>query len=593
MLAIKERQNLSLLFHKKMKKKKFRFDESKAYVVLFALIIFAIFQYAIDRIYVFFLYPDEFGYWSSAATILGWDWKEVASLGSYYSFGYSLWLLPVLKFITGAPGTYRGAILVNLLLMYFAFFLVTKISERIMPKAEKTTHILLSQLIILFPSWIFHLQFTATEGILFFLFVAITYLMMLFLEKPKSLWGILLALVAGYGFMVHMRFVGIVIAFVMTVVLWGLSQSKNRKQLIILGAALVGVCILAFLLKTIIREVLYSGAGDEMLKRNEFGGQLGKFAYIFTPKGFLQLIVNISGKILYMGASSMGAFYYWFLWCVKEGRSIIESLKNDRAIKADAFLAVFLFLAVFAEIAIAGVYSVKNTELDWNVYGRYSEFVLPVVMLFGMEWFYKQTNKLSKACFALCGHTIFSMICLVSFLDTTKQSVRGYMSVGLSLLLRQDEVSPPVYFVGAWSLGAIFIYLWAVSLHKAKKNKGQPWILALLMAGEIFLGLQASHKYIYPVNEYMGQELALGEDLIRDMPEAEILYLREDRVQWIDMIQMQLRERSIDVVELEELPTKAVEGTVLIVHKDGKLRQEAEKWYANCNEYNIFCLYYN
>ena len=123
------------------KRRKFKFDENKAYTVLFALIIFAIFQYAIERIYVFFLYPDEFGYWSSAATILGWDWQEVASLGSYYSFGYSIWLLPILKFITGAPGTYRGAILINLLLMYLSFFQVTKIAERIIPRAEKKTHI--------------------------------------------------------------------------------------------------------------------------------------------------------------------------------------------------------------------------------------------------------------------------------------------------------------------------------------------------------------------------------------------------------------------------------------------------------------------
>ncbi|MBR5577654.1 MAG: glycosyltransferase family 39 protein [Lachnospiraceae bacterium] len=575
------------------KHRKFKLDENKAYTVLFVLIIFAIFQYAIERIYVFFLYPDEFGYWSSAATILGWDWKEVASLGSYYSFGYSIWLLPILKFITGAPGTYRGAILVNLLLMYLSFFLVTKIAERIIPKAEKKTHILLSELIILFPSWIFHLQFTATECVLFFLFVAITYLMILFLEKPKLQWGVLLALVSGYGFMVHMRFVGVVVAFAATIVLWGVLQSKNRKKLIVLGLALMAVCVLAFFLKNIITNVVYGAAGKEMLNWNDFGGQLGKFAFILTPKGFLALCVNFSGKLLYMGASSMGAFYYWLLWCFHEVIKIFRSLKQEQEIKAESFLAVFLFLAVFAEIGIASIYSVKNAELDWNVYGRYSEFVLPVVMIFGMGWLYKQKDKFSKAVFALCCHTIVSMVCLISFLDTSLQEVRGYMSVGLSLLLRQDEVIPPFYLLGAWCLGAVLIYLWAICLNMLEKNKGRSWVIALLIAGEIFLGLQASHKYIYPVNEYMGEELALGEFLLEEMPEAEILYLREDRVQWIDMIQMQLRERSIDVVELEELPKKAVEGTVLIVHRDGKLRDEAAKWYSKFNEYNIFCLYYN
>ena len=35
------------------------------------------------------LFPDEFGYWAPAAEMLGWDWSESVSLGSYYSFGYS------------------------------------------------------------------------------------------------------------------------------------------------------------------------------------------------------------------------------------------------------------------------------------------------------------------------------------------------------------------------------------------------------------------------------------------------------------------------------------------------------------------------
>ncbi|MBP3196751.1 MAG: hypothetical protein J6N21_07065, partial [Butyrivibrio sp.] len=44
-------------------------------------------MYGILGVYGFSLFPDEFGYWASAAKALGYDFSEVASMGSYYSYG--------------------------------------------------------------------------------------------------------------------------------------------------------------------------------------------------------------------------------------------------------------------------------------------------------------------------------------------------------------------------------------------------------------------------------------------------------------------------------------------------------------------------
>ena len=596
-------KKLELKKYKKIKNNKidelkkndlFEINENKTYILLISLIIFAVLGYGVERIFVFFLYPDEFGYWSSAAALLGWDWKEVASLGSYYSFGYSLFLLPILKLIGNAPGTYRGAVVLNVIFMYLSFFLVMKISEKLRPKINKKVHILFAAVVVLYPAWVFHIHFTATEGLLFFLFVLSTYLILLFWEKPGIKLGLALTLVLGYGFMVHMRFVGVVVAFVMTLVLWGVLQSKNRKKLIVLGLALIGIFVIAFLAKSVIREVIYGNAGDEMLKWNEFSGQFGKIAYVFTKEGILQLFINFCGKILYMGISSMGLFYYWIFWCLEHVGCTIDRLKNNKGISSQSFAAIFLFLAVFAEIVIGSVYSVKNTDLGWIVYGRYSEFVLPVVMIVGLCWYYKRRKQVAACIVSWCWHTLFSVICILAFLEKPIQNVRGYMSVGIDILTSgAEEVNPILFLVGAWILGTIYIFIWSFCVSVVGKNKSYIWIFAFLIAGEIYLGLTASHNHVYPVNSYMKAELNLGSVLIEQMEDKEVLYLREDRVQWIDVLQMQLRERKIDVIEVAELEEKAPGNTALIVHKDGQLRQEAEKWYANCEEYNVFCLYYN
>ncbi|MDE6913877.1 MAG: hypothetical protein K2P35_09310, partial [Lachnospiraceae bacterium] len=43
------------------------------YLLLFVVLIFSICQYSIYRLYGFTIYPDEFGYWASAAQWIGHD----------------------------------------------------------------------------------------------------------------------------------------------------------------------------------------------------------------------------------------------------------------------------------------------------------------------------------------------------------------------------------------------------------------------------------------------------------------------------------------------------------------------------------------
>ena len=78
--------------------RKFTKTRTKAdkHLLFIIFILLGIYQYGIGKICGFTMVPDEFGYWASAAENVGYDWSEVASLGSYYSFGYSFVLTPIL-----------------------------------------------------------------------------------------------------------------------------------------------------------------------------------------------------------------------------------------------------------------------------------------------------------------------------------------------------------------------------------------------------------------------------------------------------------------------------------------------------------------
>ncbi|MGN0307535.1 MAG: hypothetical protein ACI4DN_04880 [Lachnospiraceae bacterium] len=441
------------------------------------------------------------------------------------------------------------------------------------------------------------MQFTATEALLTFLFVLIAWLFLLFMEKPRIYVAIFLALALGYSFVVHMRSVGVVIACGLTIAVWGICSSGNRKKILMLAAALVVVLVAAFLLKDIVRQSVYSGSGEDLLKNNEFGGQLDKIRFILSAEGILQLFKNVSGKILYLGAASMGLFYFGMFWCFRQVIRLIRGLRNQESLDGRIFWGIFLMLAVIGEVMIGSIYSIQTTDLDWIIYGRYSEFILPVIMVAGLCQMYKLRRLPMTVMAAWMLHTVFSMICLITFAGEEPTMVRGYMSVGVSYLIGTGEVDPGLFILQVWIIGSVLLFVVSFFIYIVyikKKNKGMVWLLGVLLGMEIALGLYASRMYIYPVNEYMRYELYMGEKIMEDFPsETEVLYLDEGRTQWIDVIQMQLRERSIRVISREELDNRAVEDTILIAHKDGQYREALSGKYKYCKEYNIFCLYYN
>lgn len=117
--------------------KKIKEKEEITYIAGVITFLIVSYLYGIKRVYGFSLFPDEFGYWASAARLVGYDWSEVSSLGSYYSFGYSLILAPILCIFRDALWAYRAAVTVNAILLVASFFLMNHILERLLPNLQK------------------------------------------------------------------------------------------------------------------------------------------------------------------------------------------------------------------------------------------------------------------------------------------------------------------------------------------------------------------------------------------------------------------------------------------------------------------------
>ena len=528
------------------------------YLLLIILIIFGIFQYGIGKIYGFTMVPDEFGYWASAAEKIGYDWSEVTSLGSYYSFGYSFILLPILYLFDDGVMAYRAAVAVNMLLMCGGIFLILGIIKRLFPEIERKMQVFIGGIAVFYPVWIFNMQMTMTEALLMFLFVLITYLFVCFIQKPNVIIALSLAASLAYIYCVHMRTAGVL------------------KQ------------------NTIVQ--VFSSADSQVLAGNDYGGQKGKLEQIISPYGMRLFVKEVIGKILYLGLASFGIFYWGIGWTIKKSGLLLFRLFKKRKIEVIEWVFLFLSLAMAGEILICSIYMHPVGTIDALIYGRYDEFLVPVFLMIGIIAMLK-SGWLFRGTLLLGTGTGLMIPMLLSVIEARELSgLRGYMVAGISYLLKEDNLDIYSFFQDTWILGFFVMLLVVFFVWLSEKKENLVWMLTGIIVLEITAGLQISNHYTYRVNSSNFMDLTISEEII-DKEEAgdKIVYLDEGAHQYIDFLQMQLGKRAIEVIsegDIDEIKMK-ISDVFVITHIDTKYKNQLDNMFDECIRANTFYLFYS
>lgn len=579
--------------------------KANIYLIFIILIIFGIFQYGINKICGFTLVPDEFGYWASAARTVGYNWSPIASLGSYYSFGYSFVLIPILKLFQNGVTAYRAAVGINMLLMCAGIFLMQGILKRMFPETDEIRRVLICGIAVLYPSWIFYMQMTMTEALLMFLFVLITYLFICLMKNAKVLTAACLAVSLIYLYCVHMRTVGVLIACMITLLFWMVIERPEIKTVLTFWGILLLFLILAVILKQNTITEVFSSADTKVLAGNDYGSQWGKFKQIFTAHGMIQLIKEAEAKIFYLGLASFGIFYWGIIWIVKEIVSLIRKFLKREKGEATGWIALFLMLAAVGEVLVSSIYMYQGKVIDTLIYGRYDEFIVPVFLLIGItamsrsKWLFRGTLLMGT------GTGVFVLVILDLIEAKSMEGIRGYMVAGISYLLKEDNLNVYLFFRDTWMLGFGIMLITAFIVWTARKSSSAAWFLSGIIVLEIAAGLQINHHYTYRVNNSNFMDLYIAEE-IRDKigSEDRVAYLDEGKPEYIDFIQMQLQEETIEVIPEEAMLWEndyiseygsgmAGQGLFLITHIDTQYKDELDKMFDTSIRSNTFYLYYN
>lgn len=591
------------------------------YLLLFILLIFCIFQFHIYKICGFSIYPDEFGYWASAAGVLGYDWSATAALGSYYSFGYAIILTPILWICKDSVTAYRTALTVNMLLQCGAVGILWEIYKRLHfaedSKERKMQAVLAVGIAAFYPPWSFYVQMTLAEALLMFLYIFICYQMFLFVEKPNMISALLLSLSLIYIYFVHMRTIAVVIAVVITLILYAWKTSSARKYLAAIFAVLVIGTVCGMWMKTRVTDTVYAVSDVRLLSVNDYRGRLETLKSLFTSQGIKAFLISSAGKMYYLIMASFGLFVPAVFICFHKTYRMFQNLlinygkqeKSENNGNIEYFY-FFCLLSMLGEFIITTTATMSPDRLDGFIYGRYNEHLLPVFVGIGLLAFCEMKHKLR----VFIESTVLSAILFaVTFRYAVYSGLtimQGYFAPGVSYLSDDWNYKVTWEFPKAFFFGTFLMIFVMMCVYVGKRFGKYIYALGVILFMEILLALGLGEKYTKPFNDVDYYNLRIAQYMTEY--EAPVSYLYSGGFQYIDLIQFAMKDRKVDIIRLQDMESahkkitqvneiSVTESAELesILPKDGflivdqgcKYMEEIEQKYKKCSESQAFVLF--
>ena len=506
------------------------------------------------------MFPDEFGYWASAANVLGYDWSEVASLGSYYSFGYSFILIIILKLFSDSFVAYRAAVFLNLIFQILSFFLLKSIFKKLFDEIDEVFLTFMAGACVLYPAWCFYIQMTMAEGVLFFVYTLTVYLVLRFLDNSTILNCCLMIFSAAYLYTVHMRTVGVIISIVLILLVklvMALFRKRNRGniapsvkkskkryiQLAVAAAFFVLLFIVANYLKAYFIDSLFSSGDESLVAANDYSGQIWKILRLFSVKGIIEFFASMMGKILYFGCATFGFGYIGVSYIIR------KVFKKD-------IKYLFIFLTSFFQFMIMCVYCSTSAAPDSNrfdlfLHGRYFDFAIPILMAIGI---YAATKMTSVFKFIIPVGTIMTLTALVAVYvvkinDRGMTNPQGLFMIGMNFFLDRENFHP--YFVIIMTSICTYIIGVVLLLLLRRRSLGKTnYLIFVFYIVLVISSFVSVDKLIYAYQRYTFGDTQVADaifDLRAEGYNGNVIYLDEGFVAYIDNVQFRARDEHISV----------------------------------------------
>lgn len=563
----------------------------RRYDILFVLLMSCIVCHGISKSYGFYFPADEFCYWSYAAGLAGYDWSDIASLGSYYSYGYSLILLPVFLIFKDGVIAYRAAMVVNIALLAVCFFIRQKMGRTFYAAAA-----------VFYPTWLFYAGTTFAEILLVTLYLTTCMLLLKYLQTDNKRYMALMLAAMFYMYLVHLRAIGVLVSGTAVLLLYNIRKYSIRKYImrnggrkvrsVLVPAAAAAVILAVGLLmglfiKNYWTGMVYGDTADTLKNANDYAGQFEKIAYIFSIEGLKNLIISVSGKILYLGLASYGIAYFGIIYAV-------------RRVRERKYFPLFVLLTTVAALMICAIYTIRPGRVDTLTYGRYHEYVMPVLLMMGIK---ELGSKALSAKRTMCRiavmlelEAVMTWLVTVSLNENGQTSFFGNTICGISWLYNPQDFEPVSYYWKVYLTGAVLTVAVCMGIWWTVRRRGREILLMLLVTMQIVIGIRLSSMCIDDSRLGCFRDTLLREVIYELNPEGsrEVYYSTEGNAFGnIGILQFMMRDTPIHIVKTDyDLDSQNEEDLLLIDFRSDQGEALAEKYDSHLTS-GHFALYYN
>lgn len=521
---------------------------------------------------------DEFGYWSIAASMVGYDWTPLIEVTPYYSFGYSLFLAAILFFVDNMVIAYKVAIFLNGLFLVASYFCCCYCIKKLFYEKSNFLVSVISSITILYSGNIFYSQIAWSETLLMLL-MWVSFSIFISLENKVTWWKILsFSCSLGYMYIVHQRTIGIIIAAVIVLLL--LLWKKKTKFIYFMLPFIILASILG--IQTLVKENLLDVLWSHSLisNTNNVGinkESMSKVLSVFAGE-ILWLIKSIGGKVFYLIVATAGII---ILSIVKIIKYYFQKFKNKQY-KELSLAYLFAFLSICAMIMICAIQTKNPLErLDYIVYSRYMENALGPILMIGIYSVVEDKKRENILAFfiASClffvgshyvknimvdsGSTFFNTVC--------SPVIGGFMecSENISHLFKLMCLVVSVILL-------IFVIISAVKFFDKCKII-VPLFLIIYWSGITNLALKGEYNWRRDVEE----NILCFLDEIEQQEDAELYYLVSSNdyySRYPKFLQYYIPQKTINLITLDELEKlyKDTKESILFVNsnKNGELEEK-------------------
>jgi len=554
------RKNIRVGTQKKTEKKRKEIEcKSIPHSVLravLAIVIFGVSLRNIGKVYQLYVLHDEFGYWMNAAHFAGYDWSGIASISPYYSYGYSLFLTPLFWLFSNPVIMYRAAIVLNAFFYMGSFLLSLQCAEKMFPETKKGILTAFCFVAAFYCNNLLQSNMAWAEAVLYFWFWLLLYTLLCFLDKQRLLYAALFVLELVYLYIIHQRALGVVIAGLGALFLILLFRNKrNWKKIFAVTVILAACLIVAVLVKKYFQDNLWRWDNEEIAGRNDYSGQLWKIEYILTTwKGMLEMLISFAGKVCYLLVSSGSLIF----WAVLSGVALLRNGFADRK----NYAVVFIGLSLFFTVGINAIMMLKGERIDCAIYGRYSEFLMGILLIMGMQFLYEKRLRFLQF-LGYAGVLLFCGKGVKAALET-RQTFTYIQSVGAGLFYNNESGK---FLLAEYLLFGIAVGGIVYCAGRWKKKGLYVCALTVLMGYWIFSSQESLNKEVISEQANI-KNVAHISQLIEGVEGVYPIYFVEDYDAdflnyRIENIQFMLRDRKIQLLTYEQV--YALEGEYYLI----------------------------